>query len=357
MLQQIITQQIRAHGTLTVHDYMQLCLQHPEYGYYRKAQAVGKDGDFITAPEISQVFGDLLGMWLIHAWQVSGMPKLAALVELGPGRGTLSADIMRIIKKNKTVEEVFTLHLVESNPTLRNQQSQKLWRHQPQWHDSLTTLPSDLPLFFIANEFFDALPIRQFVGEAERCVTLQNEALRFVPEGDVTKEDCPQAEEIMRLLAERLKQQGGCALIIDYGYVKNQESRIRNQALETSRFQIPDSKFQTGDTLQAIKNHHYHPILQDPGEADLTAHVDFTALAAIAQECGLHVHGPVEQGTFLQRIGGDLWLQKLLAKAKTPAERKSLEEGWLRLVSPLQMGTLFKVMALTPHACELAGLR
>ncbi len=338
-LHKLITDHIRSHGYITVHDYMQLCLQHPEYGYYRKAQAVGREGDFITAPEISQLFGDLLALWLIHAWQVLGEPRKVVLVELGPGRGTLAVDVMRMLKKKSETAGVFSLHLVESNETLRGQQAKKLWHYEPQWHDSMATVPADFPLFIIANEFFDALPIRQFIGTQERKVILQDDQFAFAPEGAVTGEACPQAGEVMQHLCQRLQRQGGCALIIDYGYVAPSSSYAAQR-----------------DTLQAIKNHAYHPVLSDPGEADLTAHVDFGQLAHAALNKGLHVHGPVTQGAFLQRIGGDLWLQKLRAKV-SPDTQKELEEGWLRLVSPNAMGELFKIMALTPNACDLAGLR
>jgi NADH dehydrogenase [ubiquinone] 1 alpha subcomplex assembly factor 7 len=326
---------------MTVHDYMQLCLQHPEHGYYRKAQAVGAEGDFITAPEISQIFGDLIGMWLIHAWQVSGAPKKAALVEFGPGRGTLSADVFRILKKNKDAAEVFSLHLLESNETLRVEQSKKLWHYQPQWCDALEDLPTDRPLFILANEFFDALPIRQFFGMQERCITLKNGELAFENDNPVTHETCPQAEDTIRDVAARLKAQGGGMLAIDYGY---------------ATLPMPTHGEPSCDTLQAIKNHAYHPVLQDAGEADLTAHVNFGRLAEVATEAGLQVHGITEQGAFLQRIGGEIWLHKLLLSA-TPNKQKELQQGWLRLASPAQMGSLFKVMALTPQPCELAGLR
>lgn len=339
-LHNIVAEYLHDHGSMTVHDYMQLCLQHPEHGYYRKAQAVGKDGDFITAPEISQIFGDLLGMWMLHAWHVCGAPRKAALVELGPGRGTLSADILRMIKKNEDATNVFALHLVESNETLRAEQAKKLWQHQPVWHDDIAPLPHELPLFIIANEFFDALPIRQFVGGVERSIRLEGEALIFSPEGNVTRETCPAAQEMLAILAERLKAQGGVMLVVDYGY-------------QGVAFRAQDS-----DTLQALRNHQFHPVLQDVGEADLTAHVDFTALAETAKAKGLHVHGVVAQGIFLERLGGEIWLKKLqAATVRNPQKAAELQQGWNRLSKPDQMGDLFKVIAFTPEPCELAGLR
>lgn len=336
-LHQSIIQHLSENNTLTVHDYMQLALQHPEHGYYRKAQAVGAEGDFITAPEISQIFGDLLGMWFIHAWHVCGTPKKAAFTEFGPGRGTLSADILRIITKNNDTTNVFKLHLLESNETLRKEQAKKLWQHQPIWHDDINSLPTNLPLFIVANEFFDALPIRQYVGNTERCIQLEGEALTFTPQGDVTKEICPAALEIIQQLAAKLQKQGGCMLIIDYGYTENSR--------------------QNKDTLQAVKSHHYHPVLQDAGEADITALVDFSAIAACARQYGLQTHGISSQGSFLERLGGEIWLKKLQA-ANLHHSQKALElqQGWQRLTMPQQMGDLFKVIALTAHPCELAGL-
>lgn len=336
----LIREHLQQHGSMTIHDYMQLCLQHPEYGYYRKKPAVGKEGDFITAPEISQIFGDLIGMWLIHAWQVCGAPPKATLVELGPGRGTLSADVLRMLHKHPELKDVFSLHLVESNTTLREIQAQKLWRYQPEWHDEITTLPEHLPLFILANEFFDALPIRQFVGDTERSIILTTtDTFSFSPAGTVTHETCPQAHEILKLLGHKIIHQSGCALFIDYGYntVENLGDR---------------------DTLQALLSHQYHPVLEQPGEADLTAHVDFIALKETATQSGLHSHGPVTQGEFLQRLGGEIWLKKLQANAFTNSSaQKTLQEGWHRLTAPQEMGELFKIIAFTPQPCELAGLR
>lgn len=306
---------VEAQLPLTVYDFMQLCLQHPQHGYYRKARAVGAEGDFITAPEISQIFGDLIGLWLRDIWQQSGEPEFH-LVELGPGRGTLTADVLRHLPE-------CSLHLVESNATLKEIQREKLWKYQPQWHDEITSLPSDKPLYTIANEFFDAFPIRQWVGEEERKVVA---GFAFAPTGEVTREQCPQAENIMADICGRLTAQGGVLLAVDYGYFN-----------ETQK-----------DTLQAVKDHCYHNPLEDVGEADLTSQVDFGALAAVAEAQGCEVHGVVTQEKFLRSLGGEIWLQKLLTRISDPVQQKNLQEGWLRLISPSQMGSLFKVMAVTP---------
>ncbi len=310
-----LTKVIQAQLPLSVHDYMQLCLQHPEFGYYRQAKAVGAEGDFITAPEVSQIFGDLIGFWLRDIWQQLGKDSVA-MVELGAGRGTLSSDILRHFTPNE-------LHIVESNETLRQAQRKTLEGHQPNWHETLETLPTDKPLFIIANEFFDALPIRQWVGDVERKVS---KAFEFTPSGDVTREECPAAQTMMRAIGERMKAQGGVFLTIDYGYVEGG----------------------VGDTLQAVKNHAYANPLKDCGEVDLTSHVDFAMLTDLAEHTQCVVHGVTSQENFLRALGGDIWLQKLLNNAASDEQKKMLEDGWLRLISPTQMGTLFKVMAITP---------
>lgn len=312
---------IQAQLPLSVHDYMQLCLQHPEYGYYQKAPVLGAEGDFITAPEISQIFGDMLGLWLRDIWQQMGQVN-AALVELGPGRGTLSSDVLRHFPASQ-------LHLMESNKTLRESQRELLGKHAPQWHDAIESLPDDVPLFIIANEFFDALPIRQWVGEQERTVSAD---WQFEPVGEVTREACPAAIEILQSLCARLTAQGGVLWLADYGYLES-----------------------SGDTLQAVKQHAYIDPLTECGEADLTSHIDFGALKQVAEEAGCHAYGAVTQEKFLRSLGGEIWLQKLLHKTVDSAAQKTLQEGWLRLVSPAQMGELFKVMAINPNTSLQIG--
>jgi NADH dehydrogenase [ubiquinone] 1 alpha subcomplex assembly factor 7 len=331
-LHALLSDTIRAEGPLTVADYMALCLMHPEYGYYQKQRVFGRKGDFTTAPEISQVFGDVLGLWCIGAWQQLGEPSAFALCELGPGRGTLMSDVMRMVAKKPAMKQAAQIHLVEASEQLTHLQKEKLWPHQPSWHLSVETLPDNVPLILLANEFFDALPIRQWVGDVERRVTLtEHHTLAFTPDGPVTKEDCTQALCILSTLADKLRKQGGVLLLIDYGYVAP----------------ITENR----DTLQAVRKHAYVNPLEHPGEADLTAHVDFSALAARAQKESLSVHGPLEQGPFLQKLGGDIWLQKLLAKAASH-QHELLQSGYLRLISPAQMGSLFKVMALSSAALQ-----
>lgn len=307
---------IAQQAPMTVHDYMQLCLQHPQYGYYRQAKAVGREGDFTTAPEISQIFGDIIGFYFRHFWQQSGEADFH-WVELGPGRGTLSADCLRHLP-------ACAVHLLESNRTLRKVQEKTLCRYQPCWHDDVDALPKDKPLYLVANEFLDALPIRQWVGEEERQVICRDGKLYFHPEGKVTREQCPQAEQLLLTIIQRLKKQGGVAMLIDYGYVQGQ-----------------------GDSLQAVKQHTYCDPLHTPGEADLTAHVNFGALQQIALEHAAEVTFFDNQAAFLRQHGGEIWLQKLLLNSTQIQLQRDLQEGWLRLISPSQMGELFKVMVIT----------
>ncbi len=346
-LQDIIISKIKNEGALTVDEYMALCLQHEEYGYYRHAAAVGAGGDFVTAPEISQIFGDLLGLWIADICrQMLANSDISdneynfhiALVELGPGRGTLMADIMRMLEKQPDIINNISIHLLEINDRLRQQQQQNLARYNPVWHSTIDSLPADANLLIIANEFFDALPIRQWVGACERKIAVDGaDNLYFTPDGVVTKEQSPQAIAIMQKLAKLVKRQGGAGLIIDYGYIDN-----CNQ--------------ENCDTLQAVRQHQYCHPLQYCGAADLTAHVDFGALCDVATEYDLHIFGPISQGKFLQKLGGDIWLQKLLKKAASRQQQELIETGWLRLISPAEMGSLFRVMAFVEgDALKVAG--
>ena len=332
-----IAARIAGAGPMPVDEYMRLCLSHPEHGYYRSRPAVGAAGDFITAPEISQVFGELIGLWAAEIWAGMGRPATVHLVELGPGRGTLMADALRAISKvAPAFRAALYVHLVEINAGLRQQQDKALRNTAPEWHDDISTLP-DGPLIVIANEYFDALPIRQEVrtedGWHERVVTVEGTKLRFdvgaatdngrtAPVGSVVEtapERCSQA----RAIARRLVAHRGAALIIDYGPAVSG----------------------IGDTLQAIRDHKKVDPLAKPGLADLTSHVDFAALAAAAGEMGAAAYGPVPQGTFLQRLGV-MARAATLAKKATPQQASALAAEIGRLIEPDQMGTLFKVLAI-----------
>lgn len=341
------------HGSISVADYMELALAHPEHGYYRKQDPLGARGDFITAPEISQIFGEMIGVWAAQAWmQMGGGP--ISLVELGPGRGTLMADALRATRKAQDFHDSITVHMVETSPTLAHAQYLKLRNEHSriEWLDSVEQLPES-PTIIIANEFFDALPIKQFImtddGVRERRVAWNADAGEFaftegpaglqlaksgqtIPAGTVM-EQCPAARSIMRTLASRLKRHHGAALIIDYGYLGDAHH----------------------DTLQALKSHQFHPVLKEPGEADLTAHVDFSTLMGIARDEGLQVGPLMNQGEFLVRMGAELRLEQLLKHA-APPQRDPLITGLNRLISPQAMGELFKVMAVSSVPIDLPGL-
>lgn len=329
-LEEIIKNHIRTTGAISVEEYMELALCHPEYGYYMKRDPLGKAGDFITAPEISQVFGEIIGAWLARQWQLQGSPNEIILVELGAGRGTLMADALRATKNVKGFHNALSVHIVEISPSLKQKQWKTLaGKHEKiQWHESIDTLP-ELPLLLIANEFFDALPIRQFANNKEIKITLdKNGELCFSPiaHNDEIIETCEPTLSIIKKLSEHIATHTGAALIIDYGYIKGSK----------------------GDTLQAIKKHKYHNILSDIGDADITALVDFSALAEAAQTTGVIVHDVMPQGEFLMRYGaGDRTTN--LCKISEPEQQKSLISGLKRLADPEEMGELFKVLAITSH--------
>ncbi|TCP91423.1 SAM-dependent MidA family methyltransferase [Sphingomonas sp. PP-CE-1A-559] len=302
--------------------------------YYATRDPLGAGGDFTTAPEISQMFGELVGLWCADLWDRAGRPDVA-WVELGPGRGTLAADAARAMAKAGLQSPV---HFVETSPALRKAQAERV--PAATWHDAVDTLPTDRPLIVVANEFFDALPIRQLVKREqwhERLVAAQDllflpiagkplpdavipEPFRDAPAGSIL-ETSPAAVSIVRGLAERIATQGGALIAIDYGY--------EGPAL--------------GDTLQAVRGHAFANPFEAPGEHDLTAHVDFTTLAAAAQAEGAVAWGPVTQRDLLGALGIDS-RTSALAKA-SPARAEALAADRRRLMD--DMGTLFKALAIT----------
>lgn len=352
----LIGRQISATGPISVADYMSLCLTHPKHGYYAAREPFGQAGDFVTAPEVSQMFGELIGLWAAAVWQQMGRPAPLRLVELGPGQGTLMVDFLRAAAGVPGFAAALDLHLVENSRRLREVQAERLGRGG-HWHDELETVPPG-PAIVIANEFFDALPIRQFVrtgsGWCERVVACDDDgALQFgvnagaspmagalpagvrdnAPEGAVA-ELCPAGIAIMDALVRRLVVQGGAALVIDYGHTTSA----------------------AGDTLQAVRAHSYAPVLEAPGEADLTAHVDFAQLAAVARDSGARVWAPVTQSAFLQALGIGMRARQLCRNA-TDSQSQAITAGLERLIGPQQMGTLFKVLAVSSSDLEtLPGL-
>jgi SAM-dependent MidA family methyltransferase len=318
-------------GPIPVSQYMAAANGH----YYATRDPLGTDGDFVTAPEISQMFGELVGLWGADLWDRADRPDVA-WVELGPGRGTLAVDATRAMARAGLTPDV---HLVETSPVLRAMQAERL--PNATWHDAVETLPTDRPLIVVANEFFDALPIRQLVkgpdAWRERLVACQDilflpiagkpvpdavipEPLRASPTGSVL-EVSPAGVAIIRTLAARIAKQGGALLVVDYGH----EGPV------------------LGETLQAVKRHGFANPYENPGEHDLTAHVDFTTLAAAAQASGAVAWGPVEQAEWLVTLGIDS-RAAALARA-TPDQAERIAADRMRLVG--EMGRLFKVLAVT----------
>jgi SAM-dependent MidA family methyltransferase len=319
-LEKRLRRRIAAEGPIPVSVYMAEANAH----YYATRDPLGAAGDFTTAPEISQMFGELAGLWLTDLWLRAGRPEGAHYVELGPGRGTLAADAQRVMKGAGLAPDV---HLVETSPVLRQAQAERV--PGAIWHDDLSTLPKAGPLLVVANEFFDALPIDQ-LDTAGRIRTVDWRDGRFVPIGEVETETSPASLAIAADLAQRIAAQGGAALIVDYGH--DRPGR--------------------GDTLQAVYRHAYADPFEAPGERDLTAHVDFSALAKAAK--GVRVSGPVPQGDWLDAMGLPVRAAALARAA--PARTEEINAARDRLSAPSQMGRLFKVLAFSaPQWQEPAG--
>jgi SAM-dependent MidA family methyltransferase len=338
---------IRRNGPMPVDQYMQMCLGDPYEGYWQRDGTIGAAGDFITAPEISQVFGELVGLWATLAWQAMGRPEAVHLVELGPGRGTLMADALRAVRAVPGFLAAARVHLVEVSAPLRATQAATLSKSRvsPRWHGHVRDVPSG-PAIVIANEFLDALPVRQLVLAAggawrERVVALADDGcgLAFglgdvVPYagGDVRAgvgeavdgaviELRAGEDELFATLVARAPAPVA-ALFIDYG---------------------PDGRA-SGDTLQAVRRHAFADPLAAPGAADLTAHVHFAPLADKARAAGFAADGPMPQAVFLGRLGAAERAARLMAA--NPARAGEIEAAVQRLVSPTGMGQLFKVLAV-----------
>src|SRR5215831_7716467 len=343
---------------MPVWRYMELCLMHPEHGYYVSRDPIGREGDFTTSPEVSQMFGELLGLWAASIWKGMGSPSLLRLVELGPGRGTMMADALRALRVLPPLYQLLSVHLVEINPVLREKQRAILsGASNISWHDNIDEVPEG-PAIILANEYFDVLPIHQAVkqetGWHERVVDVDETGklafavapepiprfevllppfLRTAPVGAVF--EWRPDTEIMKI-ARRLRDQEGAALIIDYGHLRSD----------------------AGDTFQAIAGHSFTDPLKAPGQADLTAHVDFQALSRAAEDVGARVHGPVTQGDFLKRLGIETRAATLMAKA-TPEVSEDVAGALKRLTGGGRggMGSMFKVLGISePDLTVLPGL-
>ena len=331
-LENIIAEIIAAEGPMPIDRYMGLCLAHPVHGYYMKRDPFGEQGDFITAPEISQMFGELIGVWCAAAWAAMGSPPQFNLVELGPGRGTLMTDILRAAKVMPGFRDAAQVHLVEMSPTLRRVQREKLGGAVT-WHDSIASV-ADGPLLLVANEFFDAIAIRQFQKRDgtwfERCVGAQGFGLMPAAlddaqgrDGDVV-EFAPQRSQIAAEIGERLARQPGAALVIDYGHAQTAP----------------------GDTLQALRAHASVSILDEPGDSDITSHVDFEALAKAFSGAGAATYPAITQRDFLKAMGIEPRAAILSSKADANGA-EVLARALDRLIGEKEMGILFKVMVAT----------
>jgi len=345
-LADLLRRRIAREGPITIADYMADALGHPAFGYYFRQDPFGVDGDFITAPEISQMFGELIGLWCAATWHQIGMPPAFKLVELGPGRGTLMADALRAGSGVPGFLDAVDLHLVETSPALQARQRETLAGQSVTWHASLETLP-DGPAIILANEFFDALPIHQLVRRDgvwhERMVSHAGDGFGFVLEkapskragllapqlsdapDDSVAEISPASIAVANAVGQRIHAFGGAALIIDYGY--------------------PTSH--PGDTLQAVRQHAFVDVLDAPGSADITAHVDFSAIARAIDGIAA-VHGPVDQGAWLKRLGIE-HRRDALTKTANDLQSRDIATAYHRLTDVNEMGSLFKVMALTQH--------
>ncbi len=307
---------------------MDICVSH----YYATKNPFGKEGDFITAPEISQIFGELIGAWMQNAWQSLGSPA-ATLCEIGPGRGTLMKDALRATAAGN-FHSFIDVKLIENSLALREVQANNLGAMHSRiaWLEDIEELPP-MPLLLIANELFDALPIEQYLENGtKRKVVCHDDVLVFHPNGKVVREESPASVKLMKQIAEHIKQYGGAALIIDYGY--NTEEH--------------------GDSLQAMKKHAFVDPLQESGDVDITAHVDFRTLKNIASEMGVYAWEAIEQGVFLKRLGAEL-RAAALCKNADEAQKHKILSGLERLVAPHQMGSLFKVLAITSTPEKPAG--
>jgi NADH dehydrogenase [ubiquinone] 1 alpha subcomplex assembly factor 7 len=345
---------IRNEGPISIARFMQEVLGHKEHGYYTTQEVFGVKGDFTTSPEISQMFGEMIGLWAVYAWQEMGSPPNVALVEFGPGRGTLMKDLLRATKHIAGFHEAISIHLVEISSSLKQAQAESLdsYKNKLTWHKNFSTLPNK-PIIVIANEFFDALPIHQYIKlkdlwyETKVSIVPNSEELHFnyyplhqidttflivdyshVPDGGII-ETSPYALQVMQDLAERILNYGGAALIIDYGYDLK-----------------PTDKRNFISSLQAVKNHKFHPIFSQVGEADISAHVDFASLKAVGFARGLKCFGAIGQGDFLNNIGINIRTDQLLRNS-TPSQKLDIITALDRLTAPTKMGELFKVIAIS----------
>jgi SAM-dependent MidA family methyltransferase len=358
----IIASDIELNGPMPLKKFMELALANKNYGYYTNVKNIGKNGDFITSPEISQLFGEILAIWCVNLWQILGSPKDIMIVELGPGNGTLACDIIRATKNIPGFHQAISLYFIELGNDLRNKQKSALdeiTHIQKHWHENVSELPKK-PAIFIANEFFDALPITQYIKRKnqwysigvdiefkskELCFTeipvdektqhILSQEYSHVPQDGIIEigED---GEQIIKQISNHIIKFNGGGLFIDYGYSESKDRLFIS-------------------SLQAVKNHKYCPILDNIGNADISTHVNFTALKKAAELHGTTVHGPITQAEFLLNMQITNRKDRLIRNA-TSEEKEMILSGYNRLINSKQMGSLFKAIALTkPEINQFIG--
>lgn len=343
MIPSILKQKILKEGPLRLDHFINIALYHPDYGYYRTTHPVGRKGDFITSPEICSLFGELIGLFFLDYWEQSGMPTTIILIEIGPGKGTLTRDILCAFKRRPQIFKHLTVHLVETSESLTKLQK-KLLQDFPfvYWHTSLNSVPEGFSLI-VGNEFFDALSIRQFCFRnnwVEKFITIKDNQFCFIENKTIPPFPLPNkgtsliteiSEDSLSyadLIGKRIAKNNGIALIIDYG-------------TEKTPWQ--------GDSLQAIQQHRYVNVLESPGQADITHHVDFFSLKKQFQQHNLTTFGTITQSQFLKNLGIELRAQQM-TKYLTPEDYKNLQLSIFRLISPEFMGQLFKVLVIVKNA-------
>lgn len=348
-LQKIIRDEINQNGFITIARYMELALYHPQFGYYMTRDPFGVKGDFTTAPEISQMFGELIGAWVVDAWLQMGSPVAFQLVECGAGRGTLMHDILRATRNVNDFQNTVQIGLIECSPYLINIQKQKLAEYQVEWFDNIQQI-KEIPSIIIGNEFFDALPARQFKKYGEhwferviensfengffefsevKCLEYPEDLPKYGIRQNAIYEVNQAQKEFIESVSAKLKKSGGVMLMIDYGYVEGNG----------------------GETLQAIKDHDFVNVLENVGEADITSHVNFKNIEKYILSHGLKCHGIREQGAFLNHLGIEARARKLSASAYNIEDKEqakqsleNIETAKRRLTDRDQMGSLFKVI-------------
>ncbi|MGH1375884.1 MAG: class I SAM-dependent methyltransferase [Alphaproteobacteria bacterium] len=349
------------YGSMTLGAFFELCVSDPQYGYYAQKEPFGRRGDFTTAPEISQMFGEMVGAWVFDVWQKMNKPDAFNLVEFGPGRGTLMKDIVRVTTKDEAFKQAVHVTLIDTSPTLRQVQKDALSEYNVNWSTGLSEISAAIPSILIGNEFLDALPIEQLTrnengwqkrvvkyDETQECFSFGwedagVELIELLPtktQSHQIYEIAPARCEFIKDACAHLSQSGGASLWIDYGY--------------TTRHY--------GDTLQAVKNHEYSNVLCDVGQSDITAHVDFQALQGVVDEYDTLSTDDTTQGAFLRNVGVEyraLALKNAICKSHDPKKASNklekLDKDLERLISIDEMGQLFKVMSIYDRAMTLSG--